>query len=196
MRDLAVVAGTSFDCSKHDKAGREATRAASLAERFTGRRPHIDEGGTAVALCVAMSALPIVAANPNPHLQRLGGEAAVARLVDAFYRAMDQRDDARAIRAMHGADLAETKAVLRLYLAEWLGGPKRYSAERGQPRLRRVHGPFAIDASARDAWLACMRQALEEIGAEASLRDELLAAFGKVADHLKNTDTDSTHRSP
>ncbi len=142
-----------------------------------------------------MSALPVVAANPNPHFQRLGGEAAVARLVDAFYRAMDQRDDARAIRAMHDADLAQTKAVLRIYLAEWLGGPKRYSAERGQPRLRRVHGPFAIDAGARDAWLACMRQALDEIGTEAALRDELLAAFAKVADHLKNTDTDSTHRS-
>ncbi len=55
-----------------------------------------------------MSALPVVAANPNPHFQRLGGEAAVARLVDAFYRAMDQRDDARAIRAMHDADLAQT----------------------------------------------------------------------------------------
>ncbi|HNW64180.1 MAG TPA: group II truncated hemoglobin [Piscinibacter sp.] len=143
-----------------------------------------------------MSALPIVAANPNPHFQRLGGEAAVAKLVDAFYRAMDSRADARAIRAMHHADLAQTKAVLRIYLAEWLGGPKRYSAERGQPRLRRVHGPFAIDTNARDAWLACMRQALDEVGTDAALRDELLAAFAKVADHLKNTDTDSTHRSP
>ena len=83
-----------------------------------------------------------------------------------------------------------------LYLAEWLGGPKRYSTERGQPRLRRVHMPFAIDTDARDAWLACMHQALDEIGADAALRDELLAAFAKVADHLKNTDTDSTHRSP
>lgn len=196
MRDFAVAARALFDCSKHDNPGREPTRATSLAERFTGRRPHIDEGGMAVALRVLMSALPIVAANPNPHFQRLGGEAAVAKLVDAFYRAMDQREEARAIRAMHDADLADTKAVLRLYLAEWLGGPKRYSTERGQPRLRRVHGPFAIDANARDAWLACMRQALDEIGAEAALRDELLAAFAKVADHLQNTDTESTHRSP
>ncbi|MFT3956368.1 MAG: group II truncated hemoglobin [Piscinibacter sp.] len=141
-----------------------------------------------------MSALPIVAARSNPHYQRLGGEAVVVQLVDAFYAAMDRRDDARTIRAMHAADLAHTKAVLRLYLAEWLGGPKQYSAERGPPRLRRVHMPFAIDAAARDAWLACMADALQEIGANEALRSELLAAFGKVADHLVNTD--STHRSP
>jgi hemoglobin len=196
MRDFEGAAGALFDCSKHDKPGRGATLAAPPGARCTGRRAPRGQGGTAVALGLFMSALPIVAANPNPHFQRLGGEAAVVKLVDAFYRAMDLREDARAIRAMHDADLAQTKAVLRIYLAEWLGGPKRYTAERGQPRLRRVHMPFAIGASARDAWLACMRQALDEIGTEAALRDELLAAFAKVADHLKNTDTDSTHRSP
>lgn len=142
-----------------------------------------------------MNALPIVAATSNPHYQRLGGATAVAHLVDAFYRAMDTRADAHAIRAMHAPDLAATKAVLVAYLGEWLGGPKQYSAQRGPPRLRRAHQAFAIDAAARDAWMACMRQALDEIGADAALRDELLAAFAKVAEHLKNTDTDSTHRS-
>jgi hemoglobin len=144
-----------------------------------------------------MSSLPIVAAGANPHFARLGGEAAVARLVEAFYAAMDTREDARTIRAMHAHDLASTKAVLRLYLAEWLGGPKRYSAERGAPRLGRVHAPFAIDAGARDAWLACMHDALRDTCADAALRDELMAAFAKVAHHLTHPHTtDSTHRSP
>ena len=80
-------------------------------------------------------------------------------------------------------------------LSEWLGGPSTYTTERGAPMLRRRHHAFDIDAAARDAWMACMRQALDDIGADAALRDELLAAFGKVAEHLKNTDTDSTHRS-
>ena len=143
-----------------------------------------------------MNALPLIAAKTNPHFERLGGAAAVARLVDAFYRAMDTRADARAIRAMHEPDLTATKAVLVAYLGEWLGGPKQYSAQRGPPRLRRVHQPFVIDAAARDAWMACMRQALDDTGTEAALRDKLLAAFAKVAEHLKHTDTDSTHRSP
>lgn len=146
-----------------------------------------------------MSALPVVNLSSNPHFDRLGGEAAVARLVEAFYGAMQRRADARAIRAMHAADLAPAQAVLRLYLAEWLGGPKQYTAQHGAPRLRRVHGPFPVDAAARDAWLACMHEALEATCSDAALRDELLAAFAKVAGHLINTPsdtpTDSPHRS-
>jgi len=143
-----------------------------------------------------MSTLPVVNAAINPHFARLGGAAAVARLAEAFYSAMDTRADARAIRAMHAPDLAPMKAVLVAYLVEWLGGPKRYTAERGAPRLGRVHRPFAIDAAARDAWLACMQQALDQTCSDAALRDELMAAFAKVANHLAHHHTDSTHRSP
>lgn len=131
-----------------------------------------------------MTPLHFQPAQANPHLSRLGGEPAVVRLVDAFYDAMDHRADARVVRAMHPANLGPVKAVLVKYLVEWLGGPRHYSAERGPPRLGRVHQPFAIDAAARDAWLACMGQALELTCADAALRDELLVAFGRLAVHL------------
>lgn len=131
-------------------------------------------------------ALPVVDTRSNPHYLRFGGPEAIARLVDAFYRAMDTRDDARTIRAMHEPDLRETKAVLVRYLGEWMGGPREYSTTRGAPMLRRRHMPFAIDDAARDAWMACMRQALDETCSDAALREELLAAFAKVADHLRN----------
>lgn len=142
-----------------------------------------------------MSALPIIAATANPHYQRLGGADAVARLVEAFYAAMDSRADARAIRAMHPRDLAPVKAVLVAYFSEWLGGPKRYSAERGAPRLRRVHLPFAIDRAAAQAWLACMDQALTQIGTEPALHQELNAAFAKIAAHIENSEPTHPHRS-
>lgn len=123
------------------------------------------------------------------HFDRLGGEPAVIGLVDAFYRHMDTRPDARRIRAMHHPDLASTKAVLVLYLCEWLGGDQRYSAQRGHPRLRMRHAAFAIGSAERDAWLACMRAALDETGADAALRDELMQAFFKIADWMRNTQT-------
>lgn len=132
-------------------------------------------------------ALPVVTAPANPHYTRLGGRDAVVRLVDAFYAAMDSRPDARAIRAMHADDLAATRAVLVLYLCEWLGGPRDYTARRGPPRLRKAHQHFRIDDSARDAWMACMRQALAETCADAELRGQLEAAFAKIADHIRNT---------
>jgi hemoglobin len=133
------------------------------------------------------NALPVLSAPVNPHLQRFGGPAAVSRLVEAFYRAMDTRADARTIRAMHEPDLTRTRAVLVDYLCEWMGGERRYSERHGPPALRRRHLPFAIDDSASLAWMACMRQALEETCADAALRTELEAAFFKTAQHLRNT---------
>ena len=118
------------------------------------------------------TALPLIT-RANPHYERLGGQAAVVALVEAFYRAMDSREDARTIRAMHEPDLGDTQRVLVSYFTEWLGGPKDYSAQRGAPKLRRRHAPFAIDAAARDAWMACMRQALDETCGDAALRTEL-----------------------
>ena len=52
-----------------------------------------------------LSNLPIVDARSNPHLDRIGGPAAVARLVAACYRAMAQREDARTVRAVHASRL-------------------------------------------------------------------------------------------
>lgn len=131
--------------------------------------------------------LPLIAQVPRLHYDRIGGAAGIERLVDAFYRAMDTREDARVIRAMHPPDLGPTKAVLVRYFCEWMGGPKQYSAERGPPALRRRHFPFALDSAARDAWMACMRQALSETCSDAGLAAELDAAFWKIADHIRNT---------
>jgi len=131
---------------------------------------------------------PGLNASRATHFERLGGNTAVERLVDAFYRQMDSRPEARDIRAMHHHDLSSTKAALVLYLCEWLGGPKAYSEQRGHPRLRIRHAAFSIGTAERDAWLACMRAALDETGTEAALRDHLMQAFYKTADWMRNTD--------
>lgn len=124
---------------------------------------------------------------PSPHFAMLGGEAVVVDLVNAFYRHMDTRVDAAAIRAMHAADLTSTKAVLVRYLCEWLGGPKDYSAKHGHPRLRMRHATFSIGMPERDAWLACMDAALTDVGAEPALHATLMASFFKTADFMRNT---------
>lgn len=122
----------------------------------------------------------------NPHFAAIGGEPAVRRLVDAFYRRMDTLPVARSIRAMHEADLTATKAVLTLHLVEWLGGPNNYSRERGHPRLRARHLRFAIGPAERDAWMECMRGALEEVVTDSVLRDQLEKAFLRTADVIVN----------
>lgn len=131
----------------------------------------------------APASLPLLR---SPHFDRLGGAPAIDRLVEAFYRYMDTLPQARDLRAMHEPDLSQTKAVLKCYLAEWMGGPKDYSAQRGHPRLRMRHGAFAIGIAERDAWLDCMRAALIEVSPDAPLREALMQAFAKTADWMRN----------
>jgi len=45
---------------------------------------------------------------------------------------------------------------LTLFLAQYWGGPTTYDEERGHPRLRMRHAPFAIGPAERDAWLRLM----------------------------------------
>jgi hemoglobin len=120
------------------------------------------------------------------HFERIGGAANVDHLVEAFYAHMDGLLEARIIRSLHAEDLTPTKEVLKRYLGEWMGGPKLYSQQRGHPRLRQRHLRFKIGEAERDAWLACMRGALQEVVADAALRDELYAAFAKLADWMRN----------
>lgn len=140
------------------------------------------------------SAMPAAAAlSANPHFEQVGGQEGVAQLVDAFYRHMDTLPTAAGIRAMHEPDLRHTKDILKLFLCEWLGGPKIYSAQRGHPRLRQRHMPFAIGQTERDAWLQCMAMALDEVVPDAELRRQLMAAFFKTADFLRNQTSPGQH---
>ena len=74
-----------------------------------------------------------------------------------------------------------------LFLIEWLGGPKTYSPSFGHPRLRMRHGKVAVDIAMRDAWLRCMKSAMDEIGIAGELRAFLDQRFAEVADFMRNT---------
>lgn len=118
--------------------------------------------------------------------EQLGGEAGVTALSDRFYDAMDARSDAATIRAMHPPDLTESRRRFALFLRMWTGGPDTYTQERGHPRLRRRHLPFAVDDAAARAWLACMAEALEDQVEDEALRSSLFASFTRVAAHMVN----------
>jgi len=118
--------------------------------------------------------------------KRIGGHETVHRLVEAFYRNMDTFPEARKIRAMHALDLEPTRLVLKTYLAEWLGGPKNYSAEKGHPRLRMRHGHLRIGPEERDAWLLCMNAALDEAIEDEASRRAIGEDLAKLADWMRN----------
>lgn len=118
--------------------------------------------------------------------ERIGGQPTVDRIIDAFYDRMDTLPEARIIRRLHPQDLSATRVVLKKYFAQWLGGPPTYSEERGHPRLRARHLPFRIGDEERDAWMFCMRDAIEATVADQEIREWILGQLSKLADWMRN----------
>lgn len=116
----------------------------------------------------------------------LGGDAAVRALVERFYDLMDLEPQYAAIRRLHAPDLAHAREKLYLFLSGWLGGPSLYIERYGHPMLRRRHLPFAIGSRERDQWMACMEQAMVEVGVNEALRARLREAFFQTADWMRN----------
>jgi hemoglobin len=116
----------------------------------------------------------------------LGGEGAVRALVERFYDLMDLEPGYSAIRKLHAADLAHAREKLFLFLSGWLGGPSLYIERFGHPMLRARHLPFSIGTTERDQWMACMEQAMVEVGAPEELRGRLRQAFFQTADWMRN----------
>ena len=125
--------------------------------------------------------------SPTPtHYELLGGDAAIRRLVDRFYDLMDTAPEAAHVRALHAASLKASREKLYLFLTGWTGGPQWYVEQRGHPRLRMRHFPFAIGVRERDEWLWCMDRALAEHDMPAPVRAHLRERLHALADHMRN----------
>ena len=124
-------------------------------------------------------------AEPSPY-ERIGGDAAVRRLVNRFYDHMDTLELAAVIRAMHPNDLTSSRQKLYEFMSGWLGGPALYWERHGHPRLRMRHFPFAIDGDAAEAWMQCMWRALHEVVEDDDLRQWLAQRLAQVAVHMVN----------
>lgn len=114
-----------------------------------------------------------------------GGMEFFSGLVDAFYRHV-AADEALLSLYPDPVDLGPARERLTLFLAQYWGGPTTYSDERGHPRLRMRHVPFAIDADARDRWLAAMAAALDEMAPPQVLRERFDAYFAMSAPAMQN----------
>jgi hemoglobin len=88
------------------------------------------------------------------------GEEGFARLTRAFYR---QVPDDPILGPMYPKeDMTGAEERLRDFLVGRFGGPARYIEQRGHPRLRMRHAPFAVGQAARDRWMLLMTNALKE----------------------------------
>jgi hemoglobin len=112
------------------------------------------------------------------------GEDGFRRLVAAFYRQVPDDDILGAMYPKH--DLAGAEERLRDFLIFRFGGPERYIEQRGHPRLRMRHAPFAVGPAARNRWVELMTAALDQAGFPAEADRVLRDFFGSTATFLMN----------
>jgi hemoglobin len=116
-----------------------------------------------------------------------GGEETFRLLVQRFYARV--ADDA-VLRAVYPEqDLSAATERLTLFLIQYWGGPQTYSAQRGHPRLRLRHQPFAIGRRERDAWLGHMTSAVESLDLAPAVRKALLDYFETASTAMINSPT-------
>ncbi len=115
---------------------------------------------------------------------RAGGMPFFEALVARFYDGVETDPILRPLYPE--PDLAGARHRLTLFLAQYWGGPTTYDKERGHPRLRMRHAPFAIGPEARDAWLLHMRAALAEVAPPPDVAAELDRYLEMAAEAMRN----------
>lgn len=127
----------------------------------------------------------------------VGGRPFFDDLVDGFYAGVSTDP---LLRPMYPEDLAEPRRHLAGFLIQYWGGPSTYSEERGHPRLRMRHAPFAIGEAERDAWLRHMLGSLDSVasarGTPVEAEARIRAYLTDVADFLVNTRRGTAPQEP
>jgi hemoglobin len=118
--------------------------------------------------------------------QEVGGSDFFVELVNKFYEGVIN-DEVIISLYPDRTDLAGAKERLSLFLMQYWGGPTTYSDERGHPRLRQRHFPFAIGERERDHWLMHMQGAIDAMPTSDSVRTRLSEYMSNAAQHLVNT---------
>lgn len=122
--------------------------------------------------------------------EAIGGEIVLRRMTQIFYDTMET--DAPEIARLHELDeqgkvSARARQAFWRFLCFWTGGPDDYLETYGHPRLGMRHMHFKVDAEARDAWLHCMKVAMDGVGLEGDVRNLLDARFKHVGTFLQNS---------
>jgi hemoglobin len=124
--------------------------------------------------------------NPHQFYADVGGGETFRKLVGRFY---EQVADDEVLRPLYPEqDLGPAEDRLRMFLEQYWGGPRTYSDQRGHPRLRMRHMPFRIGPIERDAWLRCMRVAVDELDMDEPHRAMLWQYLEMAAASMVNSD--------
>lgn len=116
-----------------------------------------------------------------------GGVEGIQKLVEDFYRIMDELPEATVIRKMHPDDLDVSVDKLARFLCGWLGGPKLYQEKYGAISIPAAHAHLVISEHERDSWLRCMQEAISLQSYPQDFAEYLLIQLRVPAERILHT---------
>ena len=176
---------------KQTTAGKKARAAARSGEKYTtalrrqlapGPGANVPGTGAARPLSLEHRSLLDHAAGFRPFrgtgmFERIGGQPAIDRLVDLLYAGIEGDEQ---LRPLFPRDLADERSMQKLFFAEWLGGPGRYS-EQAHAGLRHRHDGLPITPALATRWLEHFRRAVEATVAAGQDQTTILAQARPLA---------------
>ena len=118
--------------------------------------------------------------------EQVGGHETFVRLVRAFYEGVAQDEPLRALYPEE--DLGPAEVRLRMFLEQYFGGPHTYSEQRGHPRLRMRHVPYAVTPDMRDRWMRHVLAAMDTLDLPEAHDAAMRQYFTRAADMMINAD--------
>jgi hemoglobin len=117
---------------------------------------------------------------PDPRIYAQMGEDRIYQMLEDFYLRLEQST----IRGMFPEDMREASRRSAAFFVFILGGPPLYQQLYGPPRMRQRHLPFKIDEAARQIWLSCFREILQDADKKYQFPLEHMEGFLKFLDQF------------
>lgn len=118
--------------------------------------------------------------------QLVGREAGCMKIAHAFYDQMESLPETQHILSLHPADLTLSREKLGLFLCNYFNGPDLYEKKFGRLALAPAHRHVPIGPEDSQAWLRCMKNALDLHGLDPEFIAFLMARFAFTAERVQN----------
>lgn len=110
---------------------------------------------------------------PNPEIYAIMGEEAIFNMISDFYDLLALSP----IHSMFSSDKENAVKRSASFFIFILGGPPLYHQKYGHPMMRQRHMPFEIDEKARQIWLDCFHQILNQAEEKYGFPKEHMESF-------------------
>ena len=115
-----------------------------------------------------------------------GGVEGIMKLANDFYDAMERLPEATGILKLHPTDLAESRDKLGRFLCGYLNGPELYKEKYGALQLAAAHAHVPIGTAEKEAWLHCMKTAMEKQPYPEEFKTFLMTRLFVPAERIRN----------